>query len=98
MPLGLLVGALALLAHHRARTRRHLAASSEKSRYLHLVAAMMLPALGVAADAVMRRWRSRWLTVAVIAVLVVRIPGNLNVIVDYMHTADRQEPGAVQGR
>jgi hypothetical protein len=82
MPIGLLAGALTLLLI-TAFGRAGLATFQEKSRYLHLVAAMTLPALGVAADAVMRR--GRLLTAVVIAVLVVGIPGNLNVITNYMH-------------
>jgi len=81
MPLGLLVGALALLLI-TGFGRAGLSTFQEKSRYLHLDAAMTLPALGVAADAVMRRFRS--FTVVVVAVLVVGIPGNLNVISNYM--------------
>ena len=45
---------------------------------------MVLPALGVAADAVMRAV-ARGSTVVVIVVLVVGIPSNVNVIVNYMH-------------
>jgi len=81
MPLGLVVGALALLLI-TGFGRAGLSSFQEKSRYLHLDAAMTLPALGVAADAVMRRFRP--LTVVVVAVLVVGIPGNLNVISNYM--------------
>ncbi len=82
LPVALLAGALALLLI-TAFGRAGLATFQEKSRYLHLVAALILPALGVAADAVMRR--GRVLAVVVLAVLVVGIPGNLNVIVNYMN-------------
>jgi hypothetical protein len=84
MPLGLLVGAVALLGITglgRAGTSSFL----EKSRYLHLFIAMTLPALGVAADAVMRRWKATWVSVVVIVALVAGIPANLNVMVNYMH-------------
>jgi hypothetical protein len=81
MPLGLVVGAAALL-FITGFGRAGLGTFQEKSRYLHLDAAMILPALGVAADAVMRRFRA--FTVVVVAVLVVGIPGNLNVISTYM--------------
>jgi hypothetical protein len=84
MPLGLLVGALALLAI-TGFGRAGIAGFAEKSRYLHLVAALTLPALGVAADAVMVRSKSKWVSVAVIAAFVVPIPANLNVMVNYMH-------------
>lgn len=84
MPLGLLVGALTLLSI-TGLGRAGIHSFTEKSRYLHLVAAMTLPALGVAADAIMLRWRARWLSVAVLAVFVIAIPGNLNTIINYTH-------------
>jgi hypothetical protein len=82
IPLALLVSALALLCI-TGYGRAGLSSFREKSRYLHLVTAMLLPALAVAADALMRRWRA--LTVVVVIVLLLGIPGNVNVIVDYMH-------------
>jgi len=45
------------------------------SRYLHIVAALLLPALAVAADALTRRWRL--LLPAVLVLLVVGVPGNI---------------------
>jgi hypothetical protein len=82
-PLGLMVGAFSLLCI-TGYGRAGLSSLDEKSRYLHLVAAMLLPALAVAADAIMRRWRV--LAPVVIVLLVIGIPGNVNVIVNYMHT------------
>jgi hypothetical protein len=82
LPAALLVGALSLLCI-TGFGRAGLSSFTEKSRYLHLVAAMVLPAIGVAADALMRR--SRLLAIGIVAVLVVGIPSNINVIVDYMH-------------
>ena len=80
-PVGLLVGAFSLLCiTGYGRAGQH--SISEKSRYLYLVFAMLLPALAIAADAVMRRWRI--LTPAVAVLLLVGIPGNLKVITDYM--------------
>jgi hypothetical protein len=84
IPAGLLVGALTLMAI-TGLGRAGMQSFQEKSRYLHLVAAMTLPALAVGADAIMLRWRSRVLTVAVLGVFVLSIPGNLNTIVDYTH-------------
>ena len=75
MPLALLVGALALLADHRLRARRASHTFQEKSRYLHLVAALIAARArrrGRRGDA---RWRARWLTVVVLALLVVADPG-----------------------
>jgi hypothetical protein len=82
IPAALLVGALALLCI-TGFGRAGLSSFREKSRYLHLVAAMILPAVGVAADALMRRWRA--LTIAVVVVLLLGIPSNVNVLVNYMH-------------
>jgi hypothetical protein len=82
LPGALLVGALSLLCI-TGFGRAGLSSFTEKSRYVHLVAALVLPAIGVAADALMRRWRA--LTLVIIAVLVVGIPANVNVIRNYMH-------------
>jgi hypothetical protein len=49
--------------------------SEEGSRYVHIVVAMICPALAIAADAVVRRW-----TIAaplVLATLLIGIPGNI---------------------
>jgi hypothetical protein len=53
------------------------------SRYLHLSAALTLPAVAVAADAVARRWRL--LLPVVLLLLIVGIPGNIQVLADYTH-------------
>jgi hypothetical protein len=45
------------------------------SRYLHVVAALVLPLIAVAADALARRWRA--LGPVVLVLLVVGIPGNI---------------------
>jgi hypothetical protein len=50
------------------------------SRYIHLVAALSLPAIAVAADAVVRRWRL--LAPAVLALLLIGIPGNVRSLLD----------------
>ncbi len=84
MPIGLLLGAVSLMAI-TGLGRAGMHSFQEKSRYLHLVAAMTLPALAVAADAIIRRWRSKVLTVAVLGVFLLSIPGNINAIVDYTH-------------
>jgi hypothetical protein len=82
IPLALLVSALALLCI-TGYGRAGVSSFREKSRYLHLVTAMILPAVAVAADALMRRWRA--LTIVVVVVLLIGIPSNVNVIVNYMH-------------
>jgi hypothetical protein len=82
LPVALLVGALTMLLI-TGFGRAGASTFREKSRYLYLVAAMLLPAIGVAADAVMRR--SRLLVPIVVAVLVAGVPSNVNLIVNYMH-------------
>jgi hypothetical protein len=51
---------------------------ARSSRYLHLVAALALPAVAVGADAVARQWRV--LAPAVFALLLIGIPGNLRIL------------------
>ena len=81
-PVGLLIGAFSLLCiTGYGRGGQH--SINEKSRYLYLLFAMLLPALAIAADTVMRRWRI--VSPAVVVLLLVGIPGNLNVIAEYMH-------------
>jgi hypothetical protein len=50
------------------------------SRYRYIVAALVLPALAVAAEAVSRRWRT--LAPVVLVLVVVGIPGNVRVLAD----------------
>jgi hypothetical protein len=57
------------------------ASAGRSSRYLHIVAALSLPAVAIAADVVARRWRI--LAPAVLAVLVVGIPGNIKLFADH---------------
>jgi hypothetical protein len=80
-PAALLGGALVFLfvsAIGRAGT--YGADSVRASRYLHLVAALSLPAIAVAADAIAGRWRA--LTPVMVGLLLVGIPGNLRVLAD----------------
>ncbi len=84
MPLGLLIGAFAMLCI-TAIGRAGTSSFAEKSRYLHLIAVLVLPALGVAADAVMRRAAAKWVSVLVIAAIVAPIPANINAMVNYTH-------------
>ncbi len=85
-PIALLVGAvvfLLLTGVYRSGQPRSLAgalgvgpARARQSRYVYLVAAMILPALAVAADAVVRR--KRWLAVPIVALLFAGVPANLH--------------------
>ncbi len=77
----MLVGAFSLLCI-TGYGRAGLASFTEKSRYLYLLIALALPALGVAVDTVMLRWRR--LAPVVVVVLLVGVPANINTIVNYM--------------
>jgi hypothetical protein len=74
-PTALLVGAFLFLAVSGYGRSAFGVDYAHESRYVHLVAAMSLPAIAVAADALARRWR--FLTPVVLVLLVVGIPGNL---------------------
>jgi hypothetical protein len=76
VPAAMLAGALALFV--LAALQRAAASGSDHARqsyYTHLFVAMVLPATAIAADALARRWRV--LTIPVIALFIVGIPGNL---------------------
>ena len=49
---------------------------ARESRYVYLIVAMSLPALALAADALIRRWRA--LTIPVVVLLLVGLPGNIH--------------------
>jgi hypothetical protein len=51
-------------------------AHAREGRYVYIVAALTLPALAVAANAIMRRWKQ--LAIPVAAMLLVGLPGNLH--------------------
>jgi hypothetical protein len=55
------------------------------SRYLHIAAAFMLPACGVAVNAIMKRSRAAGLIA--LTILVASIPGNIGKAVDFAHVA-----------
>ncbi len=63
---------------------------ARQSRYVYLIAAMVLPALALAADAVIRRWRPFAIPVA--ALFVAGIPGNVHQLATYtnLSSLDRQ--------
>ena len=81
-PGALLVGAVVFLLFSGAGRASLLGPEfARASRYLHVVTAMALPALAVAADAVARRWRV--LAPLVLVVLLIGIPGNVRELADY---------------
>jgi hypothetical protein len=55
--------------------------AARAGRYLHLVTALSLPAIAVAADALVRR--SRLLGTVAVALLLVGVPGNVGLLVDH---------------
>lgn len=79
-PLALLIGSVVFLAI--TATGRPVD-TARASRYLYLVCAMTLPALTVAADALVTRWR-RFFAVA-IGLFVVGLPGNVIALADAQH-------------
>jgi hypothetical protein len=64
---------------------------ARESRYTHLVAAMTLPALAVAADALTTR--SRWVFPIVISLFLVGIPGNVRALADASRKAGVLDQG-----
>ncbi|MGH9027414.1 MAG: hypothetical protein ACRDWD_15055, partial [Acidimicrobiia bacterium] len=81
-PAALIVAAVAfLLATAVGRAADFGPEAAGSSRYVGIVAALLLPALAVAADAVARRWRL--LAPVAIALLVVGIPGNIEAFVEH---------------
>ncbi len=81
LPTALLAGAVAFLLI-AAFDRSGVGASAAKlSRYLHILAALVLPAIAVAIDALARRWRA--VGIVALAALVVGIPGNIARADDY---------------
>jgi hypothetical protein len=81
-PAALLVGAVVFLAiAGLGRVSFFGPEFARTSRYLHVVAALCLPAIAVAADAFLRRWRAVGVVTA--ALLVLGIPGNVDLIVNY---------------
>jgi hypothetical protein len=88
-PIALLAGAiifLAITATGRAgHTTFRLGISgpeyARQGRYVYLVAAMTLPALALASDAIVRRWRP--LAAVVLILPLLGVPGNLERFVDY---------------
>ena len=83
LPAALLLGAAAFLVI-AAFDRSGVGSSAAKlGRYLHILAALTLPAVAVAIDALLRR--SQVIGVAAMAVLLVGVPGNIAGARDYAH-------------
>jgi hypothetical protein len=84
-PTALLIGSVLFLAITATGREELGAATASHSRYIHIVAALTLPALAVAADAFVRRQR-RLLPVAVL-LFAVAIPRNVQVLADQERAA-----------
>jgi len=84
-PVALLVGSVVFMAITATGRLNHGLVTAGHSRYIHLVAAMSLPALAVAADAFVRRlW---WFLPIGLALFVVGIPGNVRALADEQRDA-----------
>ena len=86
VPVALTVGAIVFLGLTGFGRGATGPGASERGRYLYVVAALLLPALAVAADAVIRRWLA--LAPVVLTVLVLGIPGNVKDAADYADGAE----------
>ena len=92
-PVALLGGAFAFsLITGYGRVALGATGGAKEGRYVHLLAALMLPAIAFAMDTLMRRWRGLYLVFLVL--LLIGIPGN--VIALSPHGADRYTRGNEQ--
>ena len=91
-PVALLTGSLVFLVitgiGRGSLTSGIVGAPDFPSRYLHVEAALILPALALAADTIIQRWRL--LTPAILAALVVGVPGNIIVLVKHTDQTSSQ--------
>jgi hypothetical protein len=90
-PYALLIGAVAFMVITGSGRADFSLPSGEtyaSSRYIYIVAAMLLPAIAVAASQVILRWSKVW--VFVVLVLVLGIPGNIELLHrnNHLHTLD----------
>ena len=79
-PFALLVGAGVFLLITSVG-RAGLPGASYRSRYIDLTLALTLPALAVAADVLIRRWRV--LAIPIVVVLLLGVPSNLRAVANY---------------
>jgi hypothetical protein len=77
LPLAMLAGALTFITiAGSGRAAEFGAEFARRGRYLYLIAGLLIPALGVAADALLRHWRA--LGALMIALLVLAVAGNVD--------------------
>jgi hypothetical protein len=82
VPAAMLVGAVVFFVISGiGRASLYGAQFARSGRYLHIAAALSLPAVAVAANAVAQRWRL--LAPAVVVLLLIGMPGNVHQIADY---------------
>jgi hypothetical protein len=91
MPTALLAGAIVFLASSGTGRAGHMTGGirigvagpeyARQGRYVYLVAAMTLPAIALAADAIIRRWRV--LAAIVLVLPILGLPGNVHKLVDF---------------
>ena len=78
-PIAMALGALVFLATTgRGRVEEYGVEFATASRYVHVTAALVLPAVALAADTLVRRWR--WLALPALVVLLVGVPGNVQTL------------------
>jgi hypothetical protein len=80
LPLGLLAALATFLLTTAISRAFHGPHAAEHSRYLHIVAALSVAALAVGVDAFARRWT--WSAPLVIVLLLVGVPGNLDIVIN----------------
>jgi hypothetical protein len=81
VPVALLVGVLAFVLIAAIDRSGFGSNAARAGRYLHVTAALLLPALGVSIDALLTRWRV--VGIAAFAVLLIGVPGNVREARDY---------------
>jgi hypothetical protein len=93
-PYSLLIGAVAFMVITGSGRANFSLPSGEtygSSRYIYIVAAMLMPAIAVAASQVILRYSRAWpLVVVVVVVLVLGVPGNIALLHrnNHLHTLD----------
>jgi hypothetical protein len=81
VPVALLAGVLAFVLLAAIDRGGFGSSAARAGRYLHVTAALLLPALAVAIDALLTRWRVAG--IAALAVLLIGVPGNVGDARDY---------------
>jgi hypothetical protein len=90
LPLGLLAALVTFLVTTAVSRAAFGDEAARHSRYLHLVAALSIVAIAVAADAVARRWP---VTIpAVLVVLLIGVPGNVDIVANHKGPGRESRP------